>query len=91
MRWPGLGPGGTLVLALREVRYDTFFISAPDGLNTRPTLDLVRERYGFLPEIRRPEVYERLPTASVLDGSKASALLGFAPSRDWRQMLALAA
>ena len=83
--------GFQLALELPEVRYETFFITAADGLNTRPTLDLVRERYGFLPEIRRPEVYERLPTASVLDGGRAFDRLGFAPSRDWRQMLALEA
>jgi UDP-glucose 4-epimerase len=80
--------GFQLALALPEVRYDCFFISAADGLNTRPTLELVRERYGFLPEIRRPEIYQRLPTASMLDGSRAREVLGFAPSRDWRQMLA---
>ena len=80
--------GFRLALALPEVRYDCFFISAADGLNTRPTLELVRERYGFLPEIRRPELYERLPTASVLDGSRARDVLGFAPTSDWRQMLA---
>jgi len=77
-----------LALALPAVRYEAFFITAADGLNTRPTLELVRERYGFLPEIRRPDVYERLPTASVLDGSKAREVLGFTPTRDWRQMLA---
>jgi UDP-glucose 4-epimerase len=79
--------GFRLALALPDVRYACFFISAADGLNTRPTLELVRERYGFLPEIRRPELYERLPTASVLDGSRAREVLGFEPSRDWRQML----
>jgi nucleoside-diphosphate-sugar epimerase len=77
-----------LALALPAIRYERFFISAADGLNTLPTLGLVRERYGFLPEIRRPEVYRRLPTASVLDGSRAREVLGFEPSRDWRQMLA---
>jgi nucleoside-diphosphate-sugar epimerase len=80
-----------LALALRAVRYERFFISAADGLNTRPTLELLRERYGFLPEIRRPELYERLPTASVLDGSRAREVLGFEPSKDWRQMLARSA
>jgi nucleoside-diphosphate-sugar epimerase len=79
--------GFQLALALPEVRYDTFFISAADGLNARPTLELMQERYGFLPEIRRPEVYERLPTASVLDGSRAREVLGYTPSRDWRQKL----
>jgi nucleoside-diphosphate-sugar epimerase len=77
-----------LALALPAIRYERFFISAADGLNTRPTLDLVRARYGFLPEIRRPELYQRRPTASVLDGSRAREVLGFEPSRDWRQMLA---
>jgi UDP-glucose 4-epimerase len=77
-----------LALALPKVRFEHFFISAADGLNTRPTLELVRERYGFLPEIRRPELYESLPTASVLDGSRAREVLGFEPSRNWRQMLA---
>jgi nucleoside-diphosphate-sugar epimerase len=83
--------GFELALALPEVRFECFFISAADGLNARPTLELVRERYGFLPEIRRPELYERLPTASVLDGSRAREVLGFEPSRDWRQMLAASA
>jgi UDP-glucose 4-epimerase len=80
-----------LALELPEIRYDSFFISAADGLNTRPTLELMRERYGILPEIRRPESYERLPTASVLDGSRAREVLGLEPTRDWRQMLASAA
>jgi nucleoside-diphosphate-sugar epimerase len=79
-----------LALALRDVRYECFFISAADGLNPRPTLELVRERYGFLPEIRRPELYERQPTASVLDGSRAREVLGFEPARGWRDMLAVA-
>jgi len=77
-----------LALALPEVRFERFFISAADGLNTRPTLDLIRERYGFLPEIRRPELYERRPFASVLDGSRAREILGFEPSGHWRQMRA---
>jgi UDP-glucose 4-epimerase len=77
-----------LALALPKVRFEHFFISASDGVNRRPTLELVRERYGFLPEIRRPEVYERLPTASVLDGTKAREVLGFEPRRSWREMSA---
>ncbi len=77
-----------LALALPAVRFDTFFIAAADGLNRRPTLELVRERYGALPEIRRPEVYERLPTASILDGSHAREVLGFMPTSDWRRLRA---
>lgn len=77
-----------LALALGDVRFDRFFISAADGLNRQPTLELLRERYGSLPEIRKPEVYERLPTASILDGSRAREVLGFAPRSDWRAMTA---
>ena len=76
-----------LALALPEIRFDCFFITAADGLNTRPTLELVRERYGILPEIRRPDLYAHLPTASVLDGSRAREVLGFEPRRDWRRLL----
>jgi UDP-glucose 4-epimerase len=75
-----------LALALPAVGFDTFFIAAADGLNRRPTLDLVRERYRVLPEIRKPEVYRRLPTASILDTSHAREALGFTPTSDWRRL-----
>ena len=75
-----------LALALPTVRFETFFISAADGLNRLPTLALCRERYGRLPKIRRPEVYRRLPTASILDGSRAREILGFVPTSNWRRM-----
>ncbi len=77
-----------LALALPAVRFETFFISAADGLNRLPTLALCRERYGRLPKIRRPEVYRRLPTASILDGSRAREILGFVPTSNWRRMRA---
>lgn len=68
---------------------ETFVISADDGLNTRPTLDLVRERYGHnMPKIRKPEIYEQRPTASMLDTTRAKEILGFVPTSDWRKMLA---
>jgi UDP-glucose 4-epimerase len=75
-----------LALALPAVRFDTFFITAADGLNRQPTLELLRERYGALPEIRKPELYRRLPTASILDGNHASEVLGLTPTSDWRRM-----
>ena len=75
-----------LTLTLPAVRFDTFFIAAADGLNRQPTLEMLRERYGALPEIRNPAVYERLPTASILDISHAREVLGFEPTSDWRRM-----
>ena len=42
-------------------RYGAYFITASDGLNTRPTLELLRERYGTLPPIRNATYFERHP------------------------------
>src|SRR5512144_1226485 len=77
-------------LEVETIPYQAFFISAAEGLNTRPTLDMVRERYGRLPEIRNPEYFRRNPRAAVLDISRAQRVLGFEPTSDWRRMAAAA-
>lgn len=77
-------------LEVAKAPFQAFFISAADGLNTRPTLDMLRERYGKLPEIRRPEHFQRNPLASVLDITRAREVLGFEPTSDWRKMAAAA-
>lgn len=77
-------------LEVAKAPFQAFFISAADGLNTRPTLDMLRERYGKLPEIRRPEHFQRNPLASVLDITRAREVLGFEPTSDWRKMFAAA-
>lgn len=68
--------------------YDVFLISAADGLNTRPTMEMAAERWATLPDVRRPDVYKRNPLASVLDITKAQEVLGYAPTSDWRAMAA---
>jgi nucleoside-diphosphate-sugar epimerase len=78
-------------LSVDRTPYQAFFISAADGLNTRPTLELVRERYGKLPEVRKPAYFENNPTASLLNIARAREVLGFEPEINWRQMAALAA
>ena len=77
-----------LALALEEVSYDVFFISAADTLCSRPTLEMMQERLGTLPEVRKPEIYERNPHASVFDISHAREVLGFEPRSDWRRLFA---
>jgi nucleoside-diphosphate-sugar epimerase len=67
--------------------YEAFFITASDGLNTRPTLDMLRERYGAEPPVRKVSYFESNPFASILDGARARARLGFAPTISWRDML----
>ena len=80
--------GFRLALEVAKAPYQAFYISAADGLNTRPTLDMLRERYGQLPEIRNPEYFRRNPLASVLDITRARDVLGFEPTSDWRKMFA---
>ncbi len=77
-------------LSVDQASYQAFFISAANGLNTRPTLELVRQRYGHMPELRNPAYYENNPTASLLDITRARQVLGFEPEIDWHQMGATA-
>jgi len=75
----------------RYAGYDVFTIAAADGLNTRPTLEMARERWGRLPEVRRPGIYRDNATAAVLDISKARETLGYAPIVDRAALRAKAA
>ncbi len=73
-------------LALAKVRgFEIFFIGAPNTIAETPTLELMRERFGKLPEIRRPALYEKNPHAALFDIAKAERILGYAPSGDWRR------
>lgn len=73
-----------LALQYDGPQYDCFFIGAPDTFSEERTLDLVRRRYGELPEIRRPDLYLQNPYATIYDISRAQALLGFDPESNWR-------
>ena len=66
--------------------FDIFIISAADGLNVRPTLEMAQERWGKLPPIRRPDYYRANPQASILDITKAREVLGYEPAGSWRNM-----
>ena len=69
-------------------RFEVFTIAAGEGLNTSPTLEMARERWGKLPKVSRPELYRMNPTASVLDISKAREQLGYDPTVDRAALLA---
>jgi len=77
-------------LEVAKAPFQAYFISAADGLNTRPTLDILRERYGVLPPIRNLEYFRRNPLASILDITRAREVLGFEPTSNWRTMAAAA-
>ena len=61
--------------------FNAFYLTADDTMNTRPTLDLIREHY--------PEVTNIAPTLSgnmsVVSNTKAERLLGYKPRYHWRQ------
>jgi UDP-glucose 4-epimerase len=77
-------------LEVAKAPFQAFFISAADGLNTRPTLDMLRERYGALPPIRNADYFRRAPLASILDITRAREVLGFEPTIGWQAMAASA-
>lgn len=80
--------GFRLALEAKGVRHDTFFITAADGLNERPTLELLRERYGTVPPLRDADRFEKLPTASIFSTRHAQDVLGYQPTSNWRDMVA---
>jgi UDP-glucose 4-epimerase len=70
-------------------RFGAYFVSASNGLNTRPTLELLGERYGTLPPIRNITYFERHPTAAILDSGRARDRLGFEAKITWREMVSI--
>lgn len=80
--------GFRLALESKVLPFQAFYISAATGLNTRPTLEMLEERYGTLPKISNPSYFENNPVAPVLDITRAVEVLGFQPTSDWRAMMA---
>ena len=68
-----------LALELKDGSYDCIFVGAAEGLNERPTLEMFKERFGFEPIVRKPEIYAALPTAGIFDISHARTKLGYEP------------
>jgi nucleoside-diphosphate-sugar epimerase len=75
-----------LALAAPAGPFRSYVISAPDTLCAEPTLEMVRRRWGTVPEVRDPALYERDPHASVLDISAARTELGYEPEAAWSRL-----
>jgi UDP-glucose 4-epimerase len=75
-----------LVLAAQSdlETHEVFYIASPDNHANRPLADLVRHHHGDAIELREPLPR---PDASGLSIAKAERLLGYAPSRSWRDYL----
>jgi len=78
----------TVAAVALDTEYDTFFLGAPNTLCEEPTLERLRVRWGALPELRRPDLYANDPMAGLYDSSRACEKLRFAPTRNWRTLLA---
>ncbi len=78
----------TVAAVTLDTDFDIFFLGAPNTLCDEPTLERLRARWGYLPELRRPDLYANDPTAGLYDSGKAVEKLGFAPTRNWRSLLA---
>ncbi|MEX2199953.1 MAG: NAD(P)-dependent oxidoreductase [Dongiaceae bacterium] len=74
-----------LALDYQGPAYDRFFIGARDMYSPIPTLELIAQKFGRLPEIRNRLLYARDPHASIYDIGHAERVLGFEPQSDWRR------
>jgi nucleoside-diphosphate-sugar epimerase len=77
-----------LALARPASPFAVYFIAAHDTFEPRPTLDHLREVYGTLPEIRKPDLYRQHPRASAYDTQRAREELGWTPTGSWHDLVA---
>ena len=77
-----------LALDYKGPAFDAFYLSARDTFSTEETLSFMKRRFGRLPEIRAPRLYEDNPFAAIWDLSRSDRLLNFRPESDWRRLLA---
>jgi UDP-glucose 4-epimerase len=64
--------------------HEVFYIASPDNHANRPLVELIRHHHGEAVEIREPL---SRPDASGISIAKAERLLGYAPTRSWRDYL----
>lgn len=64
--------------------HEVFYIASPDNFANRPLAEMIRRHHGDEIEIREPLPRE---DASGISCAKAERLLGYAPSRSWRDYL----
>jgi nucleoside-diphosphate-sugar epimerase len=63
--------------------HQVIYIASPDNLAGRPLSELVREFYGDAVEVRP----HARPDASGISCDKAQRLIGYSPTRSWRDYL----
>lgn len=66
-----------------DLRYGVFFLSATDTSRPEPTLEWYRSRFGEVPLLGNPQVFEQNPRASIFSSAKAKDALGWVASSDY--------
>lgn len=69
-----------------KVKQGEFFLSAADTSRPDPTLDWYADRFGGLPDVPNPRVFENNPRASIFSSAKARDYLGWEPSSNYLDM-----
>lgn len=67
-----------------DIPFEAFCLSARDTCILVPTLELAQARFGTLPPLRDPRLFDDNPYASMFDIRKAKRLLGWEPAWTWR-------
>ncbi|MFT5113786.1 MAG: UDP-glucose 4-epimerase [Parasphingorhabdus sp.] len=67
--------------------YDCFFVSAEDTFSPKETLPFIKDKYGFIPEIRNKHLYANRPYATIYDNTRAKKVLGLEIKSNWRRYL----
>ena len=70
-----------------DVPFDALFLSADDSMTDEPTLARAERLFGHLPEVRDPARFERIPTASMVDATRARERLGWTPTSSWPELV----
>jgi nucleoside-diphosphate-sugar epimerase len=67
---------------------DIFIVAAGDTIGQVDSLAHIECRLGHLAEVRKPDLYRRDPTASLLDSSHALEALGWRAEGTWADVVA---
>ena len=77
-----------LALDYEGPAYDCFYLSARDTFAREETLAFMERRFGRLPEIRDPDLYQDNPHAAIWDLQRCENLLGLSSESNWREFVA---
>lgn len=77
-----------MALEIEPEPFDVFLVAARDTIGRVNSLERIRARFGALPEVRRPEIWQADPAASAIDCAHAREVLGWEPTGDWPGLVA---